>query len=119
MISDNLQKLASAVENDFSKPYLGYAQELYALAHSGDVFLGISTSGNAKNVLYAVETARLLNMTSIGLTGEIGGALAKSADIVIHAPAKETARVQTWHEEIYHCLCEMLEAQIFSKEDGL
>ncbi len=119
VVLGNNPALASAVENDFSKPYLGYAQELYALAHSGDVFLGISTSGNAKNVLYAVETARLLNMTSIGLTGEIGGALAKSADIVIHDPAKETARVQTWHEEIYHCLCEMLEAQIFSKEDGL
>ncbi len=118
MVLGNNPALASAVENDFSKPYLGYAQELYALAHAGDVFLGISTSGNAKNILYTVQTARLLNMTTIGLTGEGGGRLAQQADIVIHAPAKETAVIQTWHLHIYHCLCEMLEAQIFSTLDG-
>jgi phosphoheptose isomerase len=118
VVLGNNPALASAVENDFGKPYLGYAQELYALGHAGDVFLGISTSGNAKNILYSVQTARLLNMTTIGLTGESGGLLAAQADIVIHAPAKETAAVQTWHLHIYHCLCEMLEAQIFSSHDG-
>ena len=114
IVLGNNPTLASAVENDFSKPYLGYAQELYALAHAGDVFLGISTSGNAKNILYTVQTARLLNMTTIGLTGESGGLLSAQVDIVIHAPAQETALVQTWHIHLYHCLCEMLEAQIFS-----
>lgn len=114
IVLGNNPALASAVENDFSKPYLGYAQELYALGRAGDVFLGISTSGNAKNILYTVQTARLLNMTAIGLTGESGGLLSEQADIVIHAPAKDTAVVQTWHIQIYHCLCEMLEAQIFS-----
>jgi D-sedoheptulose 7-phosphate isomerase len=114
----NNPALASAVENDFSKPYLGYAQELYSLGRAGDVFLGISTSGNAKNILYTVQTARILNMTTIGFTGENGGLLSAQADIVIHAPAKETSVVQTWHIQIYHCLCEMLEAQIFSAEDG-
>jgi len=118
VVLGNNPALASAVENDFGKPYLGYAQELYALAHAGDVFLGISTSGNAKNVLYAVQTARLLNMTTIGLTGAVGGALSAQAEIVIHAPAKDTAQVQTWHLHIYHCLCEMLEAQIFPSEAG-
>ena len=116
MVLGNNPALASAVENDFPKPYLGYAQELYALGRAGDVFLGISTSGNAKNILYAVQTARLLNMTSMGLTGESGGLLSAQADIVIHAPAKETPTIQTWHIQIYHCLCEMLEAQIFSSE---
>jgi D-sedoheptulose 7-phosphate isomerase len=114
IVLGNNPALASAVENDFSKPYLGMAQELYALGHAGDVFFGISTSGNAKNILYAVQTARLLNMTSIGLTGESGGLLSAQADIVLHAPAQETSQVQTWHIHIYHCLCEMLEAQIFS-----
>ncbi len=114
VVLGNNPALASAVENDFSKPYLGYAQELYALGRAGDVFLGISTSGNAKNILYTVQTARLLNMTAIGLTGESGGLLSAQADIVIHAPAKDTAVVQTWHIQMYHCLCEMLEAQIFS-----
>jgi D-sedoheptulose 7-phosphate isomerase len=114
VVLGNNPALASAVENDFSKPYLGYAQELYALGRAGDVFLGISTSGNAKNILYTVQTARLLNMTTIGLTGESGGLLSAQADIVIRAPAKDTAVVQTWHIQIYHCLCEMLETQIFS-----
>ena len=118
IVLGNNPALASAVENDFGKPYLGYAQELYALGRAGDVFLGISTSGNAKNILYTVQTARLLNMTTIALTGESGGLLSAQADIVIHAPAKETPVVQTWHLHIYHCLCEMLEAQIFSAEDG-
>jgi phosphoheptose isomerase len=117
VVLGNNPALASAVENDYNQPYLGYAQELYALGHAGDVFLGISTSGNAKNILYAVQTARLLNMTSIGLTGENGGALSAQAEIVIHAPAVETSVVQTWHIHLYHCLCEMLEAQIFSAED--
>jgi phosphoheptose isomerase len=117
IVLGNNPALASAVENDFSKPYLGYAQELYSLGRAGDVFLGISTSGNAKNILYTVQTARILNMTTISLTGESGGLLSEQADIVIHAPAKETAVVQTWHIQIYHCLCEMLEAQIFSMED--
>ena len=119
MVLGNNPALASAVENDFNKPYLGYAQELYALGRSGDVFLGISTSGKAKNILYAVETARLLNMTTIGFTGEGGGLLSEQADIVIHAPSKDTPVVQTWHIHIYHCLCEMLEAQIFSSEGAL
>jgi len=119
MVLGNNPALASAVENDFNKPYLGYAQELYALGRSGDVFLGISTSGKAKNILYAVETARLLYMTTIGFTGEGGGLLSEQADIVIHAPSKDTPVVQTWHIHIYHCLCEMLEAQIFSSEGAL
>jgi len=119
IVLGNNPALASAVENDFSKPYLGYAQELYALGRAGDVFLGISTSGNAKNILYTVQTARMLNMTTIGLTGQrSGGLLSAQADIVIRAPAKETSVVQTWHIQIYHCLCEMLEAQIFSAEEG-
>ena len=118
VVLGNNPALASSVENDFSKPYLGYAQELYALGRSGDVFLGISTSGKARNILYAVQTSRVLNMTSIGLTGESGGLLSAQADIVLHAPATDTPVVQTWHIRIYHCLCEMLEAQIFSAEDG-
>jgi phosphoheptose isomerase len=117
VVLGNNPALASAVENDFANPYMGYAQELYALAHPGDVFLGISTSGNAKNVAYAVSAARLLNLTTIGLTGEMGGKLAQQADIVIHAPSTDTPIVQTWHLRIYHALCEMLEAQIFNREE--
>ncbi len=109
--------LASAIDNDFRQPHMGYAQELYALGRPGDVFLGISTSGNAQNVLYATTVARLLNLTAIGLTGETGGKLASQVDILLAAPAAETPVVQGWHIHIYHCLCEMLEAQIFSNEE--
>ena len=116
VVLGNNPALTSAVENDFSRPYLGYSQELYALGRAGDIFWGISTSGNARNILYAVQTARTLNMNTIGLTGENGGILASQADLVIHAPAKETAEIQTWHIHIYHCLCEMLEEGIFSNE---
>ena len=117
VVLGNNPALASSVENDFSQSHMGVAQELYALGRAGDAFLGISTSGKARNILYAVQTARLLNMTSLALTGESGGLLSAQADIVLHAPAVETPSVQEWHIHIYHCLCEMLEAQIFSSED--
>jgi D-sedoheptulose 7-phosphate isomerase len=110
--------LASAVDNDFSQPHMGFAQELYALGRSGDIFLGISTSGNAKNIRYAASTAHLLNLTTIGLTGAGGGSLAAQADIVLRGPATQTAIIQTWHIRLYHCLCEMLEAQIFASEEA-
>ncbi len=109
--------LASAIDNDFQQPHMGYAQELYALARPGDVFLGITTSGNAQNIRYAAAVARLLNLTSIGLTGATGGELARQVDILLAAPASQTPLVQDWHIIIYHCLCEMLEAQIFSAEE--
>ncbi len=105
--------LSSAIDNDVPFAHIGIAQELYALAHPGDVFLGISTSGNASNVYYAAITARALGLTVIGLTGSGGGKLAEVADVVIRAPEKMTAAVQQWHIQIYHILCEMLETHFF------
>jgi D-sedoheptulose 7-phosphate isomerase len=106
--------LSSAVDNDIPLAHIGMAQELYALAHSGDIFMGISTSGKAKNVIYTAMTARTLGMTVIGLTGRGGGKLAEAADIVIRAPETDTALVQQWHIQLYHVLCEMLEAHFFA-----
>ncbi len=111
--------LASAVDNDFATPHMGVAQELFALARTGDVFLGISTSGNAKNLQYATSVAHLRGLTSIIFTGEPGGALAQQGDIVLKAPAHDTPIVQTWHIRMYHCLCEMLEAQAFAHEEAV
>jgi phosphoheptose isomerase len=105
--------LRSAVDNDIPQPNIALAQELYALARPGDVLLGISTSGNASNVLYAATVARALGLTVIGLTGASGGALAESCDVVIKVPAGETDAVQTWHQQVYHLLCDMLEVQAF------
>jgi D-sedoheptulose 7-phosphate isomerase len=105
--------LASALENDVSTQGIGYAQELMALARGGDVLLGISTSGNARNVCYAAQVARALDMAVIGLTGQGGGKLASLADIAIRAPVTDTGRVQEYHQPLYHCLCEMLEVHFF------
>ena len=105
--------LRSAVDNDMALPNLALAQELYALARPGDVLWGISTSGNAGNVLHAATVARALGVTVIGMTGASGGRLAERADVVIRAPATETDLAQTLHQQIYHVMCDMLEAQLF------
>jgi D-sedoheptulose 7-phosphate isomerase len=81
--------LTSAVANDMSDRNMNLAQELLALARPGDMLLGISTSGNARNVAYAAQTARALGLTVIALTGESGGRLAALADIAICVPVQE------------------------------
>jgi phosphoheptose isomerase len=105
--------LVSAVANDRPDRDVNLAQELLALAHPGDVFLGISTSGNARNVTYAAQTARAIGVTTLGLTGSGGGRLADLADIIIRVPAQRTDRVQEQHVLCYHALCEMLEVTLF------
>ena len=105
--------LSSALENDVSVQGIGYAQELLAITRPGDVLLGISTSGNARNVCYAAQVAHALDVTVISLTGQGGGKLAPLADVAIRAPAAQTDRVQEHHVHLYHCLCEMLEIRFF------
>jgi D-sedoheptulose 7-phosphate isomerase len=105
--------VSSALENDVSTPAIGYAQELLVMARPGDALLGISTSGNARNVCYAAQVARALGLTVLSLTGESGGVLASLADIAIRAPATDTDRIQEYHVHLYHCLCEMLEIRFF------
>jgi len=104
--------LFSAVENDNPTRGIVFAQELYALAKQGDTLLGISTSGNAENILYAAITAKALGLTVILLTGREGGKIGEIADITVKAPAVETSRVQELHSIVYHTLCEMLEASL-------
>ncbi|HUT19365.1 MAG TPA: SIS domain-containing protein [Anaerolineae bacterium] len=105
--------LSSALENDVATPAIGYAQELLVMARPGDVLLGISTSGNARNVCYAAHVARALGLIVVSLTGAGGGRLPSLADIAIRAPAAQTDRVQELHVQLYHCLCEMLEIRFF------
>lgn len=90
-----------------------FAQQLFGFGRPGDVFLGISTSGNSTNVMAATVVARALNMKVIGLTGAKGGELATVADICVKAPATETFIVQELHLPIYHCWCLMLEDRFF------
>lgn len=104
--------LSSAYANDES-PECVYAQQIYGYGKKGDVFLGISTSGNAENVMYAAVVARAKGLAVIGLTGEAGGELGKFADVAVKAPARETYQIQELHLPIYHCWCMMLEERFF------
>ncbi len=105
--------LGSAVANDIRMDGIGYAQELMALARPGDVLLGISTSGKARSVLLAIETAHALEMATIGLTGQAPNPLANMVDIPLTVPEKETYRIQELHIALYHQLCLLLEAHFF------
>ncbi len=92
-----------------------FAQQLYGFGRPGDVFLGISTSGNSKNVISATVVARAVGLKVIGLTGKNGGELAQIADVTIKVPETETYMIQELHLPIYHCLCLMLEDRFFGK----
>ena len=111
----NHQSLNTAFVNDVpNSGLLTYAEQVYGYGKNSDVFLGISTSGNAKNIMNAAVVAKAVGMEVIGLTGEDGGELAKISDVAIKAPAKETFIVQEYHLPIYHCLCLMLEEKFFN-----
>lgn len=106
------EALSTAYINDVDG--LGvFAQQLYGFGRPGDVFMGISTSGNSKNVMSATVVARALGIKIIGLTGETGGELAQVADVVIKVPETETYMIQELHLPVYHCLCLMLEDHFF------
>jgi D-sedoheptulose 7-phosphate isomerase len=106
--------LSTAVGNDMA-PELVYAQLVWAFGQEGDVFIGISTSGNARNVCLAAQTARSKGLRTIALTGQTGGVLGGLCEIVIRAPQRETYLVQECHLPIYHCLALMLEEEFFPK----
>ena len=88
---------------------LCFAQKINGYGTEGDVFLGISTSGNSKNILYAAVTAHAKGMKVIGLTGAKDSKLETLSDVCIKAPQTETYMIQELHLPIYHCLCLMLE----------
>ena len=104
--------LPTAYLNDVDAEYT-VAQTLYGLAKPGDVFIGISTSGNAKNLCHAAELAKCLGVTVIAMTGEGGGKLAPMADIALKVPSSETYRVQEYHLPVYHHLCAEIEKALF------
>lgn len=104
--------LTTAFMND-AVPVLIFAQQVSGLGRAGDVFLGISTSGNSKNVLYAAVAAKSKGLKVIGLTGQKENELEKYADVCIHVPETETYKIQELHLPVYHCLCLMLEEKFF------
>ncbi|MDR1837270.1 MAG: SIS domain-containing protein [Treponema sp.] len=90
-----------------------FAQQVYGYGKEGDVLLGISTSGNSKNVLYATAVAKAKKLKIIALTGANGGNLKKFADVCIRVPETETWKIQELHLPVYHLLCMMLEDHFF------
>lgn len=90
-----------------------FAQQLFGFGRLGDVFLGISTSGNSKNIISATVVARALGIKIIGLTGASGGELASVADVAVKVPQTETYMIQELHLPVYHCWCLMLEERFF------
>ena len=91
-----------------------FAQNLLGLGRSGDILLAISTSGNSKNIIEAVITAKAMNLKVIALTGKTGGKLAALADILINVQEIETYKIQELHLPVYHCICLMLENYFFA-----
>lgn len=104
--------LSTAFLNDVDGDMI-YAQQVCGYGREGDVLLGISTSGNAKNIDYAVTVAKAKGMKVIGLTGRDGGKLGVRADVAVVVPQQETYRIQELHLPVYHALCLMLEERFF------
>ena len=106
--------LSTAFANDVDG-MLSYAQQVNGYGKPGDVFLGISTSGNAENVMYAAVTAKAKGLQVVGLTGKDGGKLAGIADAAVIVPEMETYKIQELHLPVYHALCLMLEHRFYEQ----
>ncbi len=104
--------LATAFANDVSADML-FAQQVFVYGQPQDVVLGISTSGNSKNVLHALQVAKVNGLKTIGLSGGAAGQMRSLCETLICVPAHQTAHVQELHLPIYHTLCSMLEANFF------
>jgi len=105
--------LISAIANDMDAAMV-YAQQVYGYARPGDVLIGLSTSGNSKNVVNAVRLAKATDVVTICITGKTGGALAALADVTIRLPETETYKVQELTLPVYHMLCHEVERAVFS-----
>lgn len=105
--------ISTAAANDLGAD-LVFAQQVLALGRPGDVLVGITTSGNARNVLQAMRLARGTGLRTIGLTGADGGALKEIASLCLRVPAKETPAVQELHLPVYHTLCAAVERYFFA-----
>lgn len=105
----------TAVANDYAYEDV-YARMLRASGQKGDIVVGISTSGNSKNVVKAFEIAKQKGMLTVALTGEGGGKMGEMADVLLAVPSKDTPRIQECHIMIGHIVCEMVEKALFPKQ---
>jgi D-sedoheptulose 7-phosphate isomerase len=107
--------IITAIGNDYGYEYL-FSRQIEANGVKGDAFLGISTSGNSKNIIEGVKKAKEKGLITIGLTGETGGEMKNLCDYIIKVPSSETPRIQESHILIGHIWCSMIEKDIFGEE---
>lgn len=104
----------TAVANDYSFEEV-YERLVKAMGNKGDILIGLSTSGNSKNVINAMNQARILGMVTAGFTGIGGGEMKDYCDILFDVPSNDTPRIQECHISIGHSICELVERGIFPK----
>jgi D-sedoheptulose 7-phosphate isomerase len=102
----------TAVANDYSYDVI-YSRIIEGIANTGDVVVGLSTSGNSGNILKAFEVARTKGVKTIGLTGASGGKMKEVSDILLNVPSSDTPRIQESHIMIGHIICQLVEEQVF------
>ncbi|WP_448208329.1 D-sedoheptulose 7-phosphate isomerase [Azospirillum sp. sgz302134] len=102
----------TAIANDYSYDEV-FARQVRGLGRAGDVLVGISTSGNSRNVVAALEAARALGLRTIGLTGAAGGRMKELCDVCLCVPSTDTPRIQEMHIAAGHMLCELVENALF------
>ncbi|WP_345979968.1 D-sedoheptulose 7-phosphate isomerase [Sulfurimonas sp. HSL3-2] len=106
----------TAIGNDYGYDKV-FSRQLEGMGQEGDIFIGISTSGNSVNIINAFESAKEKGIMTVALTGRDGGKMAQMADIAIVVPSNDTPRIQESHILIGHILCDIIEKEIFS--DGV
>ena len=102
----------TAIGNDINFNAI-FSKQIEALGNEGDLLFALSTSGNSKNVLQAIDEAKKKGMKIIGLTGESGGEMADKCDILLNVPSKDTGRIQESHITILHIICDIVEMTMF------
>jgi len=102
----------TAVANDYGYDVV-YSRIVKGTGRSGDILVGLSTSGNSVNIIKAFEQAREIGMITVGFTGESGGAMKSISDYLINVPSTDTPRIQETHITIGHIICQLVEEQLF------
>jgi len=106
--------IITAISNDYGYERL-FARQVQANGQPGDMFIGISTSGNSPNIVEALKECKSMGIVTVGLTGETGGKMADLCDYCIRVPSMETPRIQEAHIMIGHIICSVVEEDIFGK----
>ena len=106
----------TAIGNDYGYDKV-FSRQLEGMGQEGDLFIGISTSGNSENIINAFHSAKEKNITTVALTGRDGGEMAQLADIALIVPSNATPRIQESHILIGHIICDIIEKEIFG--DGV